>query len=182
MSEEHSHEPRKFVVEFLDPATECIRSESVLEVTDVTELSAIVDPDLQDIHPSAVYELEPDKLSQLVERFGIVADDISGPARLRGWRPLDELPYEIHTNRELGLMLAGKKPLAVFSDSYPSNPDFKVIPEEQFEPFVTAGKLVKRECILPGRNGRQIRYVLYAQGCWRRPKIDPPTAIVPIQI
>jgi len=34
------------------------------------------------------------------------------------------LPYILHTNRELGLMLAGKKPLAVFVDGQGCFPDF----------------------------------------------------------
>ncbi len=36
---------------------------------------------------------------------------------------LRSLPYKVHTNSELGLMLKGVKPLAVFSDAYEGFPD-----------------------------------------------------------
>jgi hypothetical protein len=34
--------------------------------------------------------------------------------------PEPAFPCQIHTNRELGLMLAGKKPLAMFVDGKPT--------------------------------------------------------------
>ncbi len=82
-----------------------------------------------------------------------------------------DLPYAVHTGRELAMMLAGTKPLAAFVDEYPSFHGGDVIPERDFEPHVASGRLIKREQIfLPAANapivkGQRIglRRVLYAQ-------------------
>lgn len=62
-------------------------------------------------------------------------------------KPMSELPYTVHTGRELELMLAGTKPLAVFFDQYPDEPCEKIIPENAFRPHVEAGKFEQREFI-----------------------------------
>ena len=46
--------------------------------------------------------------------------------------PSNDLPYEIHTNRELEFMLYREKPLAHFSDAYPPDPAEDVVPREAF--------------------------------------------------
>jgi hypothetical protein len=53
--------------------------------------------------------------------------------------------YEIHTHHELQLMLSGKKPLAAFCDDESAESGDEVIPEEEFEPHVASGRLIKRE-------------------------------------
>jgi hypothetical protein len=58
-----------------------------------------------------------------------------------------DLPYLVHTGRELELMLLGVKPLAVFYDSYPEEPCEEIIPENAFQPYVEAGSFEKREYI-----------------------------------
>jgi hypothetical protein len=91
---------------------------------------------------------------------------------------MDELPYKIHTNRELTLMLSDCKPLAAFVEDYPRETVHEVVPESKFEPYVLSGRFVKREktyrsatCTDPQRDGarRSIRRVLYAQPteAWR---------------
>jgi len=54
------------------------------------------------------------------------------------------MPKEIgpHEGRELGLMLAGEKPLAMFSDIVPSSYEW---PDALFEPYVSSGVLLKRD-------------------------------------
>ena len=47
-----------------------------------------------------------------------------------------------HEGQELELMLAGKKPLALFYDTIP---ECGVIPEREFAPHVNSGKLVMSE-------------------------------------
>lgn len=49
-----------------------------------------------------------------------------------------------HEGRELELMLAGKKPLALFYDTIP---ECGVIPEQDFSPHVKSGKLIMSERI-----------------------------------
>jgi hypothetical protein len=67
-------------------------------------------------------------------------------------------------------LLAGTKPLAAFSDVYPSLHGLYVIPEREFEPHVAARRIIERQHIDPPRGdarvvkGQQIgmRRVLYA--------------------
>ena len=70
-------------------------------------------------------------------------------------------PYLIHTNRELAMMLEGKKPLAAFCDVHPKNHDAEVIPEQDFAPYVKTGTFIKREHITAG-SPHGTRRVLYA--------------------
>ncbi|MBD3660996.1 MAG: hypothetical protein HUJ11_02185 [Arenibacter algicola] len=80
-----------------------------------------------------------------------------------------ELPKGIgpHEGRELELMLAGEKPLAMFSDVIPSDYPW---PDEQFAPFVAVGKLVMREFLTDTSDGKyKVRHLYYAlpDEAWR---------------
>src|ERR1700753_139986 len=66
------------------------------------------------------------------------------PERLR------QLPYLVHTNRELGLMLGGIKPLAYFSDTVGREPDICVRYWRMFDRHVAAGRLIKPQVVEPG--------------------------------
>ncbi len=73
-----------------------------------------------------------------------------------------------HTNRELELMLVGRKPLAVFSEELSFLPDEEFIPEEKFSPYVASGQFVRRETVVAGpysqKLGRETKFknVLFA--------------------
>lgn len=54
----------------------------------------------------------------------------------------DELSYKTHTNRELLLMLAGKKPLSVFSVDTSFD---RSVPEVAFSPYVSSGRIHREE-------------------------------------
>jgi hypothetical protein len=79
-----------------------------------------------------------------------------------------------HTGKELELMLAGRKPLALFYDD--ADDPLGAIPEALFEPHVAAGAFVKGELVQEladpelGTRAR-VRYVLYALAAehWRVP-------------
>jgi hypothetical protein len=62
---------------------------------------------------------------------------------MSGWTPFD-LPYEVHTRRELEFMLKRGKPLSHFSDAYPPEPDDDVIPRAAFAPYVENGTFEMR--------------------------------------
>ncbi|KAB0264663.1 hypothetical protein [Microvirga brassicacearum] len=89
----------------------------------------------------------------------------------------DELTYEIHTGRELELMLQGKKPLAVFSGT--SFADDSDSTEQAFEKYVEEGLFVKQEVfdawtdkpVIGGRTALGYRVRLYAltHEAWRIP-------------
>jgi len=78
----------------------------------------------------------------------------------------DSLGYEVHTNRELGLMLRGKKPLAVFADFEGFFPTCVLRYLRMFDRHVLAGRFIK----WAHREYREIRgarqelvTILYAQ-------------------
>ena len=78
---------------------------------------------------------------------------------------LRELPYLVHTNRELGLMLRGIKPLAYFMDVVGREPDVCVRYWRMFDRHVAVGRLIKREVIeacprLPKLDYRRLLYTL----------------------
>lgn len=72
-----------------------------------------------------------------------------------------------HEGRELDLMLSGDKPLAMFSDIVSSGFEW---PDEQFDPYVTSGALVKKEFRTNTPDGRfQVRHLYFAlpDEAWR---------------
>jgi hypothetical protein len=84
---------------------------------------------------------------------------------------LRQLPYLVHTNRELGLMLRGYKPLAYFMDIVGREPDICIRYWRMFDRYVAAGSLKKREVVepipcLPHLEYRKLLYALPGQE-WR---------------
>ena len=74
-----------------------------------------------------------------------------------------------HTNRELELMLSGKKPLAIFSDEISVYPDEMIFPESMFQPYIDSGVFIKdvftietKEVIPSLQRFAVIQYVAYA--------------------
>ena len=59
------------------------------------------------------------------------------------------LPYKVHTNSELGLMLKGIKPLAIFSDSYEIFLESLVRYLRCFDRCVDEGMLTRWELVRP---------------------------------
>src|SRR6266851_4421858 len=78
-----------------------------------------------------------------------------------------------HEDRELELMLSGKKPLAMFTELSPV--ETGLIPEAEFAPYVSSGHFVMREVLEPTDDvqglprGVSVRRVLYAlpEEVWR---------------
>jgi hypothetical protein len=139
-----------------------------LNPTDCEEFSKSLDIDLQFLSRGARYEISGEELAQLSMQFtlNICAEKHYG--FIRAFNKLDELPYKVHTNRELKLMLQGVKPLAVFSDGYPAEANSWVIPEDVFEPHVKSGNIVSREFIYIPKHTlpsplKGCRYMLYAR-------------------
>jgi hypothetical protein len=161
---------RRFVLEAIDPVTECPSIEVSFDVNDVAELCSIIDPTATDIYEGAVYELEEHDVEQIKAHFSVQFNPGALAVRLRSWHPLDELPYKVHTGRELAMMLDGSKPLAAFSGQHPANLDVEEIPERLFDSYVAAGRFVKREYFVPagkpptlgGQATSTWRIVLYA--------------------
>jgi hypothetical protein len=160
----------RYVLEAIDPATASIALEARFEVKTRSELRLLLDMPDDELTDHASYDLKPFLVAKIVSYYGLSFEPGSMPVKLHPWHPIYDLPYKVHTGRELAMMLAGTKPLAVFSDAYPKHHDFDNIPEREFEPHVRAGRIIKREHIEPPGpddpviNGQPIgaRRVLYA--------------------
>jgi hypothetical protein len=92
---------------------------------------------------------------------------------MTGWTPFD-VPYDVHTTRELEFMLTRGKPLAHFSEPYPPEPDEEFIPQAAFAPYVADGTFELRAFVTlePRADRPEIRgaiHVFYARPAeaWR---------------
>jgi hypothetical protein len=152
----------QFTLEIFDNATECIEHEVRFEaggdeVAECLGLDAFV--------AHRVYRLDAADVVRVERRFQLRLPEGAEIVMLRARnRSLDELPYRLHTNRELKMMLSATKPLSAFCGQYPPHSDVEEIPERLFDPHVEAGRFVKREYVEPLRDGpvRGIYHVLYA--------------------
>ena len=67
---------------------------------------------------------------------------------------LRSLPYLVHTNREFGLMIASRKPMAVFVDGQDRFPEVVRRYIRLFDRHVTAGRFCRRDHLAPGAGGQ----------------------------
>ena len=83
---------------------------------------------------------------------------------------LRSLPYLVHTNRELGLMLAGSKPLALMGYLEGDELDVIIRYLRMFDRHAVAGRFVRHEQVratqIPGRSQHRILYALPGEE-WR---------------
>jgi len=83
----------------------------------------------------------------------------------------ESLSYQIHTNRELGMMLRCEKPLAVFAEIEHAFPQSLLRYLRMFDRHVQTGRFVKREHRVPIDVGERgvLLTVLYAlpKEAWR---------------
>jgi hypothetical protein len=109
--------------------------------------------DVEKIKPYLEQELKPEITDHFV---------------LRGRTWIDDLSYQIHTGRELNLMLSGVKPLAFFYTTNPDLENFAHIPEVEFDHYVAQSRFVKAEEYEVDR-GVAMRAIYYAlpSEAWR---------------
>lgn len=148
----------RFVVESIDELTASIERDWAFDAR-AEELFDFLGIDRREFELYGELFLTPSQVSQLAKRESLEIPSNAQAILLRPRHPLDDLPYKVHTNRELLLMLNGSKPLSAFSCDV--NNDFESIPEEQFAPHVESGRILKQEHILR-TEGRSVRHVLYA--------------------
>jgi hypothetical protein len=141
---------RDFVLQARDPVTRTVCVERRIRISNVDRLRNILDlDDNEDPDLQLYYTLS----SGLLERVGELCDvSFFADAQyetIKPWSPYNGVPYMLHTNFELPLMLEGRKPFAMFLDGYPSAWfDEYLAP---FDPFVEDGTLVRRviDCPMP---------------------------------
>lgn len=147
-----------FVFQAFDPITRTVCAEWRVCIADVTRLKVLLAPESDD-DPDLTC-LYDDLTEHDLRAIGelclppIAPDQIfTGFCRLM--TGFDAIPYLIHTNFELPLMLEGRKPLAVFGDGYPSDWfDAFLAP---FEPFVASGRIIRRIVDVPMPDLKQRR-------------------------
>jgi hypothetical protein len=134
-----------FVLQAFDPATQTVCVEWRVRIGDIGQLRSVLSPDSDDDPDlTCLYDSLP---RQDIEQIGkLCLPPIVPHEAFTGiCRPnlaFDAIPYLVHTNFELPLMLEGRKPLAVFRDAYPSDWfDAFLAP---FIPFVESGQIVQR--------------------------------------
>jgi hypothetical protein len=139
----------RFRLQAVDQETECIVREAAFEIDDVSELELLVDIERGGLgKDGAGYDLDVIEVEKIRARYRVDFDPRAARTMLSAWHPIDDLPYQVHTNRELLLMLAGTKPLAVFTGSFPDVDPIE-LPEKPYQVHVDFGRIIKREQILP---------------------------------
>lgn len=134
-----------FVLKGFDAATKTVFVEHRVQITELDQLTAILapesamDPDLKGLYVG-LSQGEMRKIGALC--IPPIVPDAILTGLSRPHVAFDAIPYLIHTNFELPLMLDGRKPLAVFGDVYPSDWFDELL--EPFEPFVASGQILRR--------------------------------------
>ncbi len=158
-----------FVVEIHEENTGCIRELLELRAVKVSLIETVLHID--SFEPHHTYELDSEDIAALNCEFDLAIDVREWRVMLRRRIPLDDLPYQVHTNRELALMLKGEKPLSVFHLEAPYENSAYQDVERFFEPHVASGQLVHREVTDEGciQSLDDVRTVLYAlpNEAWR---------------
>ena len=149
MDESIQETENRYVLEAIDRATVSISHDVSFEIKDTAELCSVLDIPVQEFQDNASYPLEASEVSKLKDHYKLEFESVGFDVWLRHRHRNDDLPYRVHTGRELAMMLAGTKPLAVFWDDHPKHDDLDNIPEREFEPHVRAGRIIKREHIEP---------------------------------
>ncbi|PWW01982.1 hypothetical protein DFR52_102647 [Hoeflea marina] len=134
-----------FVLKGFDAVTDTVRAECRVCISDLDQLRAILapesatDPNLKGLYVG-LSEIDMQQIGALC--IPPIVPDAILTGISRPSFALEAIPYLIHTNFELPLMLEGRKPLAAFRDGYPSDWFDELL--EPFEPFVATGQILRR--------------------------------------
>ena len=156
----------RLIIEEIDPDTNSVLSSAPLELSDVSDIANIIDIDFSgDNAISYVYDLSNDDITKLIEKFTLNGLGSIGIGRIRRRVKVDDLPYAVHTGRELLLMLKGDKPMSFFT--YRANDDSgtKEETEKAFLPYVSEGLIIKHEHKMDRRRNDgsyvKVEYLIY---------------------
>ena len=132
---------RGLFIQNIDPATNCPDEECEFWLPDLVEFCGLLERS-----PSEESEIEfpltitESQAVKITLKYGLDFRPRGSLIRLKKRCGDDDLPYKIHTGRELKLMLERKKPLSVFSCSH----SFELSQEKLFDTFLDSGLFVKR--------------------------------------
>jgi hypothetical protein len=159
------------VLELKDRQTACLFDELEFTGAESNQLLELLGLQGTNFHGKS-YEVSAEDLKTIEQAFKskiIPVEASAGQLRTRSnW---DDLPYKLHTNRELWLMLKGEKPLAVFHDAPPWQSQALCEMCERFEPHVAEGRFVKHEYLDTSQpeGYPSLKWVFYAlpKQAWR---------------
>jgi hypothetical protein len=146
-----------FILSVFDLNLWCTVLECRFVVDDVAALGAIINADLAtDPDFNGIYTIDADELHAINQRFGtdfqpeatcLAAFEIGLERQHRriGQGSLREVPYLVHTNFELPLMIDGRKKLARLSGGETA----KAFGEDAFDVWVQKGLLHKQVIFVP---------------------------------
>ncbi len=161
----------EYIVEIRDPVTGSFDAKHSIAVPDPVSFEAALGFDPRTcLDAGAGYHLTRRDVRWLVRILGLTQPEQDATGYFRGRASYDDLPYELHKGRELRLMLAGKKPMAVFTQDKGMSLT-SVLDGQHFTRYVRTGQLVHRSCKHVPAPGYSYTAVYYAlpQEAWRIP-------------
>lgn len=157
-----SIEIKKFVIMYYQVATESIVGRRLIDDSDMGIIRKGLGWEL--IETGRFYSDLNENERLFLQNGAFGWSDLADEFSIRPAIWIDYLSYEVHTGKELLMMLHDQKPLSVFVDTYPEPTG--AIPEHVFEPYVRSGRFIVEEYISDEiiNHTRFIhRYVFYAQ-------------------
>ncbi len=138
---------RRFFLEALDPDYGCPVLEAMFEVDDLDTLRAILELDTDDDpEMRGNYSLDTDGQNRIIKRYDVAFDPGDRAVQLVRWHSPRAVPYLVHTNYELFLLINGTKQIAQELHLYPSHGHWQ---EDLFDRFVSEGLIQKEVFIVP---------------------------------
>ena len=140
-------EPRRFILQALDPDHGSPVLEALFRVSQLEELRALVGERAENDHKlEGRYTLEANELAAITNLLGVSFDPEGRETCLCAWDWWREIPYLSHNGYELPLLLEGRKPFARMGDAYPPE---KHQDEDRFDRYVAQGLIHKEVVVEP---------------------------------
>jgi hypothetical protein len=132
---------RRFILQAIHPEYACPAFVTMFETEQLAELQELLGPDAQDDPDfERVYWLEAGDLSAISRQFAVPFEAGDRDVVLFKYSGPSKVPYLVHTNYELALMVDGRKKFAQMYQEYPPH---RHLYEDQFDRFVAQGLLHK---------------------------------------
>lgn len=155
-----------------DPVTGSISHSIEVEFERLRSLRGLIlDDEWRVIHEGRSLPIESSRLSAVLRVLGKESEYKFKGAIVREKSIFDDLPYKIHTGRELRMMLLGVKPLAYFSTFMNKYHDDFDITQQHFDYYVKRGIILRhqRTSLVPNQDEESFFHLAYTlpSDAWR---------------
>jgi len=140
---------RRFFVQLVDGQSGCVVVEHDCGQHSVTAVCEFIGCEKNEFLLTKRAELDDGQVERANQLFALSIPPDYEFVDLWSWSEADGLPYRVHTNIELPLMLERKKPLSMFTEMYPTPDGSSTIPEHLFDPHVESSLFSKLEYYEP---------------------------------